>query len=73
MNKKPTIVERGPAQSSSLIDLLEVMLSGPQTRALMAEPTIKVVQSRDPLTGRTTYSFRSGDDTSLDESPANLD
>lgn len=67
MKKKPTIVQSVPRVQSSVVDVLEQMLSRPETKALMAEPGVKVVQRKDDKTGRVIYSFRSPDDPSYDE------
>ncbi|KQW24857.1 hypothetical protein [Acidovorax sp. Root402] len=67
MKKKPTILQPAQRAQSSVIDVLEEMLSRPETKALMAEPGVKVIESRDVETGRVTYSFRSPDDPSYDE------
>jgi len=67
MKKKPTIAQPLPRVHSSVIDVLEQMLSRPETRALMAEPGVRVIQSRDAKTGRVIYSFRSPDDPSYGE------
>lgn len=67
MKKKPTIVQPIQGAQSSVVDVLERMLSRPETKALMAEPGVKVIESRDKKTGRVTYSFRSPDDPTYDE------
>lgn len=67
MKKKPTIVQSTQPAPSSVVDVLQQMLSRPETRALMAEPGVKVIQRRDGKTGRVTYSFRSSDDPAYDE------
>ena len=67
MRKKPTIVQPIPRAQSSIVDVLEQMLSRPETKALLAEPGVKVVQHRDQKTGRMTFSFRSPDDPTYDE------
>lgn len=67
MKKKTTIVQPIPRAQSSVVDVLEQMLSRPETKALMAEPGVKVLQRRDEKTGRVTVSFRSPDDPSYDE------
>ena len=71
MNKKPNTVERSSSETSSIVDVLEMMLKRPETRALMAEPGVRVIQARNQNTGRVTYSFRSVDDTSSDDLEAN--
>lgn len=70
--KKRTIVEfQNPShlnrEQDAVVDVLARMLSRPSTRALLAEPGLKVVQGVDPATGRQTLSFRSPDDPSYDE------
>lgn len=60
MKKKPTVVER-PQESSSVVDVLESMLSSEPTRQLMGTPGVRVLVSIDPDTGRRRYSFRSPD------------
>ena len=67
MKKKPTIVRPIQGAQSSVVDVLERMLSLPETKALMAVPGVKVIESRDQKTGRVTYSFRSPDDPTYDE------
>lgn len=67
MRKKPTIVQPIPRAQSSIVDVLEQMLSRPETKALLAEPGVKVIQHRDQKTGRMTFSFRSPDDPTYDE------
>ena len=67
MKKKPTIVQPIQGAQSSVVDVLERMLSRPETKALMAEPGVKVIECRDKKTGRVTYSFRSPDDPTYDE------
>lgn len=67
MKKKTTVVHPIPRAQSSVVDVLEQMLSRPETKALMAEPGVKVIQRRDEKTGRMTFSFRSPDDPSYDE------
>lgn len=67
MKIKPTVMQPAQPAESSVIDVLEQMLSRPETRALMAEPGLRVVHRRDEKTGRMTVSFRSPDDPSYDE------
>lgn len=67
MKKEPSIVEVPQRREPSVIDVLETMLSRPETKALLAEPGVKVVQRKDPKSGRVIYSFRSPDDPSYDE------
>ena len=67
MKKKPTIVQPIQGAQSSVVDVLERMLSMPETKALMAETGVEVIESRDQKTGRVTYSFRSPDDPTYDE------
>lgn len=66
MKKKPTVVPPVRADSS-VVDVLERMLSNPATKALLQRPGVKVIEQRDQKTGRVTYSFRSPDDPSYDE------
>ncbi len=66
MKKKPTVVLPVRADSS-VVDVLERMLSNPATKALLQRPGVKVIEQRDQKTGRVTYSFRSPDDPSYDE------
>ena len=67
MKKRPTILQPAQRAQSSVVDVLEQMLSRPETKALMAEPGVRVVQRKDEKTGRVTLSFRSPDDPSYDE------
>lgn len=67
MKKRPTILQPAQRAQSSVVDVLEQMLSRPETKALMAEPGVRVVQRKDEKTGRMTFSFRSPDDPSYDE------
>jgi len=67
MKNKPNIFQFAPRARSSVVDVLEQMLSRPETKALLAEPGVKVVQHRDQKTGRMTFSFRSPDDPTYDE------
>jgi len=73
MKKRPTVVESVAPRQASLVDVLEAMLSTPATKALMAQPGVKVVQSFDSRTGRLTYSFRAEDEfPASEDTPSQL-
>lgn len=67
MKKKPTVVRPSQSSQSSVVDVLERMLSNPATKSLLQQPGVKVVEQRDAHTGRVTYSFRSPDDPGYDK------
>lgn len=67
MKRKATVVQPAQYSQASVVDVLELMLSNPATKALLQRPGVKVIEQRDAKTGRVTYSFRSPDDPSHDE------
>ncbi|WP_139019224.1 hypothetical protein [Acidovorax radicis] len=67
MKKKPTVVQPSQSSQSSVVDVLERMLSNAATKSLLQRPGVKVVEQRDAQTGRVKYSFRSPDDPGYDE------
>ena len=61
MKKKPTVVQYQQPKTSSVVDVLEQMLTSPATRNLLGESGTRVVTSVNPTTGKTVFSFRAAD------------
>lgn len=67
MKKRPTVVDYQQRKTSSVVDVLERMLSSPQTRTLLEQSGTRVITTVDPINRKTRISFRAADYLDDDE------